>query len=34
MSKFEKIINWVVTIATATLVAVQYIIDHIQAFNY
>lgn len=34
MSKFEKIINWVITIATAILVAVQYIIAHIQTFNY
>jgi hypothetical protein len=31
MSKFEKIINWVVTIGTAVAVAIQYIITHAPA---
>lgn len=29
MSKFEKLINWAVTIATALYLAVQHIIGHI-----
>lgn len=28
MKKFEKIINWAVTIATALALAVQYIVQH------